>query len=122
MMTGLPQRPLSRSPRMRMITSVGPPAANGTMSVTFRVGKAWPWACPPAPKAVSAASARPSAQVIKRMGVLLRHREHRFRRVVDGGAAQFAAFVEIEAAPAMDRGTIVPHHKIPDLPFVRIHT
>src|SRR5262249_13967385 len=124
MMTDLPQRALSRSPRMRMITSVGPPAANGTRIVTFFVGKASPKAWSHAPKAVSPASARPSMHVVRRIGILqepLRHREHRLRGVVDGRAAQFAAFAEVEATPAMDRGTVVPHDEITDLPFVRIH-
>ena len=100
-----------------MITSVGPPAANGTMIVTLRVGKASPKACPHAPKAVSAAS---TSQVVKRIGVSLRDREHRLRRVVDGGAAQFAAFAEVEAASAMQGGAVVPHDEIADLPFVHV--
>src|SRR6516165_5365066 len=53
--------------------------------------------------------------------IRLRHRKHRLRRVIYGGAAQFASFAEVEATSAMDRGTIVPHNKISDLPLVRVY-
>jgi hypothetical protein len=49
-----------------MTTSVGPPAANGTNMVTFRVGNVWPCAA----AAASTAKATPSKYVIHLMGAL----------------------------------------------------
>src|SRR5262245_27549283 len=56
--TGFGQRADSRSPRMRMITSAGPPAGNGTRMRTGPVGWA-PGACARATLVTTAAKTRP---------------------------------------------------------------
>ena len=38
-----------------------------------------------------------------------------------GGAAQFAAFRDIEVTAAVERGRVVPHHEITDPPLMPIN-
>jgi hypothetical protein len=57
-------------------------------------------------------------QLYQRRG--LRDGEHRLGCVIDRGATQLAPLAQVETAPAVDGGSIVPHDEITNLPFVHI--
>src|SRR6516225_10983391 len=50
----------------------------------------------------------------------LRDSEHRLGRVIDRGATQLTPLAQVEATPAVDGGSVVPHDEITNLPLMHI--